>query len=69
MMPNSKSAYITVRVPDRTRLKFHAKAKKLGTPSMVLRELIDAFIEDRVTINPPVTGNSVEKLYVTRIQD
>lgn len=65
----NKSAYLTVRVADKTRNKFHAKAKKFGTPSQVLRELIDAFIEDRVTINPPVTGNSVEKLYVTRIQD
>ena len=69
MMPNSKSAYITVRVPDRTRLKFHAKAKKLGTPSMVLRELIDAFIEDRVTIRPPVIRNPMENLYEPRSQD
>ena len=63
----TKSAYLTVRIPDRTRLKFHDKAKKFGTPSEVLRELIDAFIEDRVTIQPPVTRK--EKLYVTRTQD
>jgi hypothetical protein len=65
----NKSAYLTVRVADKTRTKFHAKAKKFGTPSEVLRELIDAFIEDRVTINPPVTGNPKEKLYVPRIED
>ena len=65
----NKSAYLTVRVADKTRTKFHAKAKKFGTPSEVLRELIDAFIEDRVTINPPVTGNPKEKLYVPRSQD
>lgn len=65
----NKSAYLTVRVADRTRTKFHAKARKFGTPSEVLRELIDAFIEDRVTIQPPVTGNSKEKLYVPRIEN
>lgn len=65
----NKSAYLTVRVSDKTRLKFHAKAKKFGTPSEVLRELVDAFIEDRVTIQPPVTGNPKEKLYVPRSQD
>lgn len=69
MIPINKSAYLTVRVADKTRTKFHAKARKFGTPSEVLRELIDAFIEDRVTINPPVTGNPKEKLYVTRIEN
>lgn len=65
----NKSAYLTVRVADKTRIKFHAKARKFGTPSEVLRELIDAFIEDRVIIHPPVTGNPKEKFYVTRSQD
>ena len=69
MTPINKSAYLTVRVTDRTHTKFHAKARKIGRPSEVLRELIDAFIEDRVTINPPVTGNPKEKLYVPRSQD
>ena len=69
MIPINKSAYLTVRLTDKTRTKFHAKARKFGTPSEVLRELIDAFIEDRVTIQPPVTGNLKEKLYVTRSQD
>lgn len=69
MIPINKSAYLTVRVADKTRTRFHAKAKKFGTPSEVLRELIDAFIEDRVIIQPPVTGNPKEKLYEPRIQD
>jgi hypothetical protein len=69
MMSLNKTAYLIVRVADKTRTKFHAKAKKFGTPSDVLRELIDAFIEDRVTIQPPVTSNPKEKLYVTRSQD
>jgi hypothetical protein len=47
--------------------KFHAKAKKFGIPSDVLRELIEAFLENRLTITPPVTRK--ESLYVTRTQD
>lgn len=69
MTPLTKSAYLSVRLPDKTRIKFHAKAKKFGTPSEVLRELIDAFIDDRVVIRPSVNRNPLEKLYVTRSQD
>ena len=64
MTPNPKTAYLSVRLPDKTRTKFHAKAQRFGTPSEVLRELIDAFVEDRVTIQAPVTRK--EKLYVPR---
>lgn len=69
MIPINKSAYLTVRVADKTRSKFHTKARKFGTPSEVLRELVDAFIEDRVTIQAPVNRNSKENLYVPRIED
>ena len=61
--PKSKSAFMTVRVTDKTRTKFHAKASKYGQPSDVLRELIEAFLEDRLSIVPPV--NRKESLYVT----
>jgi len=69
MIPITKSAYLSVRLPDKARLRFHAKAKKFGTPSEVLRELIDAFIEDRITIQPPVNRNPKENLYEPRIQN
>lgn len=36
----------------------------MGSPSDVLRELVDAFVEDRIIIKPPVTTNPMEKLYV-----
>ena len=64
-----KSAFMTVRVTDTTRAKFHAKAQKVGTPSQVHREIVEAFVEDRLTIQPPVIRNPLEKLYVTRSQD
>lgn len=61
-----KSAFLTVRVTDRTRTEFRKKAWKLGVPSQVHREIIEAFVEDRLTIQPPVTRNPLEKIYVTR---
>jgi hypothetical protein len=64
-----KSAFMTVRVTDKTRTKFHEKARKIGTPSEVHREIVEAFVEDRLTIQPPVNRNPLEKLYVTRSQD
>jgi hypothetical protein len=63
-----KSAFMTVRVTDKTRTQFHDKAQKIGTPSEVHREIVEAFVEDRLTIQPPVI-RKLEKLYVTRIQD
>lgn len=55
---------MTVRVAERVRRKFHVKASRHGLPSEVLRELIEAFIEDRLVINPP--SKMKEPLYVTR---
>jgi hypothetical protein len=66
-MSTSKSVFLTVRVSGSTRTKFHAKAKKYGQPSSVLREIIEAFLEDRLSIVPPV--NRKENLYVTRSQN
>ncbi len=61
----TKSAFMTVRVTDTIRAKFHAKAQKIGTPSEVHREIVEAFVEDRLTIQPPVIRNPLEKMYVT----
>ena len=47
-----KSASLSVRVTDSVRDKFHVKALPFGLPSDVLRELIDAFIDDRITVKP-----------------
>lgn len=68
-IPKSKSAFLTVRVTDKTRAKFHAKAIRYSTPSDILRELVEAFIDDRLAIQPPVIRNSKENLYVPRSQD
>jgi len=62
-----KSVHLTTRVSPRVRTKFIVKANEYGPHTEVLRELVEAFIEDRMTIQPPVTRK--EKLYVTRSQD
>lgn len=60
-----KSAFMSVRVTALTRAKFHAKAQNIGKPSEVHREIVEAFVEDRLTIQPPVNRNPLEKMYVT----
>lgn len=57
-----KSKFLVVRVTDKTRSKFHSKAQRYGNPSDVLREIVEAFNDDRLVIQPPVTRK--ESLYV-----
>ena len=67
MSTKPRSSYITVRVTTDVRSRFHDKAESMGTnPSEVLRELIDAFIDDRLVIQP---NPKKESLYVTRIEN
>lgn len=58
-----KSKFLVVRVTDKTRTKFHSKAQRYGNPSDVLREIVEAFNDDRLVIQPPSTRK--ESLYVT----
>lgn len=59
----SKSAFLTTRVTDAVRTQFLSKSVEYGTPSEVLREIIEAFVEDRLSIKPPV--NVKGNLYVS----
>jgi hypothetical protein len=61
-----KQASLSVRVTAQERSKFHAKSGPYGGASEVLRELLVAFIEDRVIIQPPVIKGP---LYVSRTED
>lgn len=58
-----KSAFVTVRVTNATRTKFHEKASAIGPPSEVHREIIEAFVEDRLEIQPPVTRHPLQELF------
>lgn len=61
MATTPKTKFLSTRVRPETHSKFHVKAQKFGQPSDVLRELVDAFIDDRIKIQPPVTVK--ESLY------
>ncbi len=56
-------AYMTLRVTKTTHQEFMQKAQRYGKPSDVLREIIEAFLSDRLVIQP---DPKKESLYVTR---
>lgn len=65
-----KSAFLGTRVTKKTYETFRKRAARYGVPSDVLRELIEAFIENRLQIEaPPVTSKWKESPYVNRIQN
>lgn len=65
---NRRTTFLTVRLPQQTHIEFRAKAQRYGGVSEVLRELVTAFIEDRLTIQAP--KQQKESLYhVPRSQD
>lgn len=57
------STHITLRVSPELRSNFRDRAIRYGRPSDVLREIIEAFTEGRLVIEP---NPSKENLYVTR---
>lgn len=67
MSDPSKTKFLSVRVTSQDHRTFFRKSKKYGKPSDLLRELVQAFNEDRLTVLPPV--NPKESLYVPRTQD
>lgn len=50
--PNTLETCISVRVSTKLRSAFHRSAKRHGKPSDVLRELMLAFVEGRLTVTP-----------------
>ena len=58
------TTFLTLRVAQSTRDKFRNKSKAYGGPTVVHRELIEAFLEDRLTIKPNADKPTMEKLYV-----
>lgn len=62
MTKNKLESCIYIRVTPKMRALFLKKAEKFGTQSDVLREIIEAFVEDRLTIKP---NPRKESLYVS----
>lgn len=66
-MKQPKTEAIYLRVTPTLKQHFTETASRYGTPSDVLRELILAFVEGRITITPP--PNQKESLYVPRSEN
>ena len=48
--------YLTARMSRELVTRFRAKAKPYGRATDVLRELVQAFVDGRLVIKPPVTS-------------
>lgn len=60
-MEKAKDVFLSIRVTSPIKAAFMRKARRYGEPSTVLRELVEAFLENRLTIKRPVNGK--EELY------
>jgi len=57
-----KSETLTIRVPKGTKELFYSKTEKYGGHTKVLRELVDAFNQDRLIVKPN-RNTGLHKLY------
>lgn len=64
--PQPMDKYVSYRLPAKQHAEFVKKSAKFGGASALIREFIEAFNEDRMTITP---HPDKEKLYVTRSKD
>lgn len=51
--------FITVRVTPKFHTQFQRKVKVFGPPSTILREILSAFIEDRLVVKPNPTKRNL----------
>lgn len=58
---NKLTSFLTVRLDRELAQGFRAKAKEFGGTSNVVRELFEAFLEDRLTIAAPTNRKSLFK--------
>ena len=61
-MTRTNNHTVQARIPTELRTTFFEKAQEFGGGSEVLRELVVAFVEDRVTITPSVAKIKLYKL-------
>lgn len=55
------TSILSVRVDHKLKDKFRKKAERYGTPSEVHKELIEGFVEDRVSLTRK--PKPIDKLY------
>jgi len=53
MMVKTKTKFLTVRMTPAVHKEFLQKTRRLGGPSLVMREMVTAFLENRMQLLPP----------------
>ena len=56
-----RTKFLTVRLTEQAHRAFGVKTKAYGGTSFVIRELVEAFLEDRLTVKPNPTKRSLYK--------
>lgn len=52
MKKQSRTAFLTVRLTPKEHKEFSRKAESYGGSTSVIRELVEAFMQDRLTVIP-----------------
>lgn len=52
MNKQPRSQFLTVRLTPQERKAFSRKAESYGGPTYVIRELVEAFVQDRLIVTP-----------------
>ncbi len=63
MSDKNLTAFLTIRITNEMRDAFVEKSRLFGRPSEVHRELVEAFVDDRITIKANPKKPTMEKLY------
>ena len=61
-LPKNYTAFLTVRIDKDTADAFRTKAKEFGGTSEVLREVVTAFNDSRLTVRPDPNRKSLFNL-------
>jgi len=64
MASHTKSKMFCIRCSPRLRSQFYRTAKKFGNPSDVMRDLLQAFVDGRVTVAPDPKKPTLENPHV-----
>ena len=57
--PKNYTAFLTVRISQDNAAAFRRRAKEFGGTSEVVRAMVEAFIDDRITIKPDPNRKSL----------
>ena len=59
MSKETEFTNLNIRIGAELKRKFVVKASRVGGTSVVVRELLQAFVENRVTLTPPTLEGTI----------